>query len=196
MTLNAAGRSGAAIREDAGPRLSPGRNTPDMPAAPGANFAARDWPGATPVLALDLGTHCGWALRTSAGVTSGRANWSERARETRGDRLLRYSRWLTSMHVCGLGLVVYELVRGHGPGQVLAAHCYAQFEGVLLMWAARHGVPVRTVHTGTLKKAIAGAGNAKKDAMERAVREHGFAPDSHDEADAIAILLWAMGVRA
>lgn len=158
------------------------------------NFLERPAPGAVPVLAIDVGTSMGWALRTAAGVTSGRENWTERRGETRGDRLRRFRRWLSAMHAATpLAMVAYELVRGHGPGQLLAAHCYGQFEGVLLEWCARNAVPARCVHTATLKKAVTGSGNARKDRVGAAVRAAGFRPETHDEADAIAVLLWVTG---
>lgn len=186
---------GAAAREGGGGALEAwGPDTAPVSTAPdGANFVRLPAPHATPVLALDLGTRMGWALRTPAGITSSSMSWAERRGETRGDRLLRFYRWLVAMNACGLGLIVYELVRGHGKGGVLAAHCYAQFEGLVLTFAARHRIPVRSVHTGTLKKAITGSGNADKDAMKRAIRGAGFPAYASDEVDAIAVLLWATG---
>ena len=52
---------------------------------------------------------------------------------------------------------------------------------------------------GTIKRFIAGKGNADKTAVIAAVRARGFDPTDDNEADAIAILLWAIetqgGVR-
>ena len=52
---------------------------------------------------------------------------------------------------------------------------------------------------GTIKRFIAGKGNADKAAVIAAVRDRGFVPADDNEADAIAILLWAIetdgGVR-
>ena len=45
---------------------------------------------------------------------------------------------------------------------------------------------------GTIKRFIAGKGNADKDAVIAAVRARGFAPADDNEADALAILLWAI----
>ena len=42
---------------------------------------------------------------------------------------------------------------------------------------------------------IAGKGNADKAAVIAAVRERGFSPADDNEADAIAILLWAIETR-
>ena len=59
---------------------------------------------------------------------------------------------------------------------------------------AYQGVPV-----GTIKRFIAGKGNADKTAVIAAVRARGFHPADDNEADALAILLWAIethgGVR-
>ncbi|MCX8006193.1 MAG: hypothetical protein N2688_14785, partial [Burkholderiaceae bacterium] len=51
---------------------------------------------------------------------------------------------------------------------------------------AYEGVPV-----GTIKRFATGRGNADKAAMIAAVRARGFAPADDNEADAIALLLWA-----
>ena len=48
---------------------------------------------------------------------------------------------------------------------------------------------------GTMKRSASGKGNAKKDDMMAAVRSRGFTPADDNEADAIAILLWAMESR-
>ena len=47
----------------------------------------------------------------------------------------------------------------------------------------------------TIKRFIAGKGNADKSAVIAAVRERGFSPADDNEADAIAILLWALETR-
>jgi len=60
-------------------------------------------------------------------------------------------------------------------------------------------VPYQGVPVGTIKRFIAGKGNADKAAVIAAVRGRGFQPADDNEADAIAILLWAIetdgGVR-
>ena len=52
---------------------------------------------------------------------------------------------------------------------------------------------------GTIKRSIAGKGDANKAAVITAVRERELRPADDNEADAIAILLWAIetggGVR-
>ena len=44
---------------------------------------------------------------------------------------------------------------------------------------------------GAIKRHVTGKGNANKDAVIAAVTDRGFAPADDNEADAIAILLWA-----
>ena len=60
-------------------------------------------------------------------------------------------------------------------------------------------IPYQGVPVGTIKRFIAGKGNADKDAVIAAIRARGFEPADDNEADALAILLWAIetagGVR-
>ena len=48
---------------------------------------------------------------------------------------------------------------------------------------------------GTIKRFITGKGNADKAVVIAAVQAKGFAPADDNEADAIAILLWAIETR-
>lgn len=164
-----------------------------------ANFVARYDPDALPVLALDIGTACGYALRTRAGVTSGTLDLSQRKVDNaRGNRLLRLWGFLSHVHAASpLAWIAFEDVAHMGPGQMLAAHSFAQFKGVVLLFGARARIDVRAVHTGTLKKAITGRGAFKKGeskpALMAAVRARGFEPSTQDECDAIAVLEYFIG---
>jgi len=51
------------------------------------------------------------------------------------------------------------------------------------------------VPVGTIKRFATGKGNANKAAMMEAARKRGFSPTDDNEADAIAILLWAVETR-
>lgn len=164
-----------------------------------ANFFPRNDPDALPVLALDIGTACGYALRTRAGVTSGTLDLSHRKIDNaRGDRLLRLWRFLAHVHAASpLSWIAFEDVAHMGPGQMLAAHSFAQFKGVVLLFGSRARIDVRAVHTGTLKKAITGRGAFKKGeskpALMNAIRGRGFMPSTQDECDAIAVLEYFVG---
>jgi len=62
-------------------------------------------------------------------------------------------------------------------------------------WGELRGVPYQGVPVGTIKKFLTGQGNANKQAMIDAARARGFSPVDDNEADAIAILLWAIETR-
>jgi hypothetical protein len=152
------------------------------------------------ILALDLGTTTGWALGMSDGrIVSGTEEFRPRRFEGGGMRYLRFTDCLVELSMSGNGLrrVVFEEVRRHAGTD--AAHIYGGFLGALTSWCEEHDVPYQGVPVGTIKRFITGKGNADKTAMIAAVRARGFRPVDHNEADAIAILLWAIethgGVR-
>ena len=61
--------------------------------------------------------------------------------------------------------------------------------------AELRGVPYQGVPVGTIKRHATGKGNANKEAMMAVARSRGFSPADDNEADAIAILLWALETR-
>jgi hypothetical protein len=157
-------------------------------------------PRAGAVLALDLGTTTGWALRTSdARIVSGTQDFRPRRFEGGGMRYLRFTDWLLELTMLsrGIGRVVFEEVRRHAGTD--AAHIYGGFLGALTSWCEEHEIPYQGVPVGDIKRHVTGRGNADKAAVMAAVRARGFAPADDNEADAIAILLWAIeaegGVR-
>lgn len=143
------------------------------------------------VLAIDLGTTTGWALRTSGATISDSMNLSGGRYEGGGMRFLRFRSWLTEVHSrTPLKLVVYEEVRAHKG--TAAAHIYGGLQAVLTSFLEEHGVPYEGIPVGTIKKFIAGSGNAGKPAVMAAVRDLGFSPKDDNEADAIALLMLAL----
>jgi Holliday junction resolvasome RuvABC endonuclease subunit len=62
----------------------------------------------------------------------------------------------------------------------------------LTSWGELRGIPSSGTPVGTIKRHATGKGNADKAAMIAAVRARGFNPADDNEADAIAILLWAI----
>jgi Holliday junction resolvasome RuvABC endonuclease subunit len=73
-----------------------------------------------------------------------------------------------------------------------AAHAYGGFLAHLTAWCEHHQIPYQGVPVGTIKKHATGKGNADKAAMMAAVRAKGFLPADDNEADALALLLWAI----
>jgi Holliday junction resolvasome RuvABC endonuclease subunit len=152
------------------------------------------------ILALDLGTTTGFALRTDVGaIVSGTVSFRPDRWQSGGMRFLRFKRWLTEIknQAGGVDLVVYEQVRRHAG--VDAAHAFGGWLAILTAWCDHHEIAYQGVPVGTIKRFIAGKGNADKDAVIAAIRSRGFNPADDNEADAIAILLWAIetqgGVR-
>jgi Holliday junction resolvasome RuvABC endonuclease subunit len=151
------------------------------------------------VLALDLGTTTGWALRSMGMITSGCLSLKSSRFDGGGMRYLRFRRWLEQLQSDAgpIGAVYFEEVRRHVGTD--AAHVYGGLLGQLTAWCEEHGIAYQGVPVGTIKAFAAGRGNADKAAMIAAVQARGFSPADDNEADAIAILLWAIetggGVR-
>ena len=144
----------------------------------------------SPLLALDLGTTTGWALRRADGqVLSGTASFKPGRYEGGGMRYLRFSRWLDEV-AAGAGVIWFEEVRRHAGTD--ASHIYGGLMATLTAWAELRGVPYEGVPVGSIKKHATGKGNADKTAMIAAAVARGFSPVDDNEADAIALLLWAV----
>ena len=144
------------------------------------------------MLALDLGTTTGWALRGPAtGITSGTMSFKPSRFEGGGMRFLRFRGWLDEVGQLsgGLARIVFEEVRAHAGTD--AAHLYGGFLAHLSAWCEERTIPYEGVPVGTIKRYATGKGNADKAAMIAAVKARGFAPADDNEADAIALLLWA-----
>jgi Holliday junction resolvasome RuvABC endonuclease subunit len=135
------------------------------------------------ILALDLGTHCGWCRTDGIVYDSGVWNLTGGRYEGGGMRFLRFRQMLDSLG-WDAQLVVYEEVRRHMG--VDAAHVYGGFQAVLTEECERRGIPYEAIPVATIKKTATGKGNAKKDAMVEAARL--FWPTSNitddNEADA------------
>ena len=144
------------------------------------------------ILALDLGTTTGWALRTPDGaITSGTQSFRPQRFEGGGMRFLRFKRWLTEVKASadGIDSLHFEEVRRHVSTD--AAHAYGGFLATLTSWCEHHQIPYQGVPVGTIKKHATGKGNASKDEMITAMRRLGHVPTDDNEADALAILHWA-----
>jgi Holliday junction resolvasome RuvABC endonuclease subunit len=135
----------------------------------------------------------GWAITTQDGsITSGTESFKPHRFEGGGMRFLRFRRWLSEIKasVDALDAVYFEEVRRHAG--VDAAHAYGGFMAHLSAWCEHHEIPYQGVPVGTIKKHATGKGNADKGAMMAAVRARGFLPADDNEADALALLLWAV----
>lgn len=144
-------------------------------------------------LALDLGTTTGWAVLTGrCRIVHGTAEFRPSRFEGGGMRYLRFGKWLdqTLDIAGGIDAVYYEAVRRHLGTD--ASHVYGGLLATLTAWCEEHSIPYQGVAVGTIKRFATGKGNADKAAMIGAMRERGFEPADDNEADAIAILFWAI----
>lgn len=89
-------------------------------------------------------------------------------------------------HFCS----VFEEVRRHLGTD--AAHCYGGFLAVLSAWCEEHHVPYKGVPVKTIKRFIAGKGNASKSEVIEAVKRKGFLPRDDNEGDALALMFYVM----
>ena len=143
------------------------------------------------ILALDLGTRTGWAIREPGGaIVTGCADFKPRRFEGGGMRYLRFTSWLDEIRGEGIAAIWFEEVRRHAGTD--AAHVYGGLMGALTAWAELRGIPYAAVPVGTIKKHATGKGNAPKAAMIEAAVARGFDPKDDNEADAIALLHWAI----
>jgi len=125
------------------------------------------------VLALDLGTLCGWALadlNLRAVVGSGVWDCRENRFEGRGMRFLKFRQRVDEIHRSSpLRFVVVEEVARHVG--TAAAHIYGGFLAQAQVWCEQNGVAYTATHFATIKKWATGKGNAKKEAMLQAARD-------------------------
>lgn len=173
----------------------------------------RAWPAdVRPLIALDMATATGWAVRKPDGTVLHGAKAFPRARgETEGAQFMRFRAFVGSLLVmCDAPgprpLIAFE--RPHQRGGA-ATDLAAGWRAVVLEEQAKHGLEVMTVASSTLKKHATGCGKAHagkikdakarraemKAAMKRAAArrwklEH--EPESDDEADALCVLSWVL----
>ena len=152
------------------------------------------------VAALDLGTVTGFALRPAdSTLVSGTVSFRPSRYDGGGMRYLRFRAWLDSIaeDAGSIGAVHYEEVRRHLSTD--AAHVHGGLLATLTAWCEQRSIAYQGVPVGTIKRHVTGKGNADKAAVIAAVRARGYSPVDDNEADAIAILLWALetggGVR-
>jgi hypothetical protein len=164
---------------------------PDSPAQPAADQAVRSLDrGRSAILALDLGTTTGWAVQFAGDkFESGSVSFRPSRYDGGGIRYLRFRGWLESVagNLSSLSAVYFEEVRRHVGTD--AAHVYGGLLATLTAWCEQNSIAYQGVPVGTIKRFIAGKGNADKAAVMAAVRARGFQAADDNEADAIAILL-------
>ena len=99
--------------------------------------------------------------------------------------------------VGGIGVVHYEEVRRHAGTD--AAHVYGGLLATLTAWCEQHAIAIPGRARRHDQAVHHRQGQRRQGRVIAAIRARGFTPADDNEADAIAILLWAIetdgGVR-
>lgn len=151
----------------------------------------------TSILALDMATSCGWALSTNGRIESGVETFDVKRHESRGMRWIHFNGWLDVMTVREgqplVELVIYEKPLGRFATSGAAGEIALGMATRVDEQCARLGIEHTALPPATLKKWTTGKGNADKAAMLEAVeRRFGRRCDTHDEADAVALVHYAL----
>lgn len=144
------------------------------------------------ILALDLGTTCGFAATKSSRLYSGHWTNPVSHAESPGAYFDAFARWLPELKQWHQPeIVVWEML--FLPRSNDWAMAYGGLLALVRRWAFRQQIGQAFVHVPTLKKHATGDGKAPKDAMVAAMRKRWGLPNltSMDEADALAVLAWA-----
>lgn len=140
------------------------------------------------ILALDLGTKCGWATNQNSGVW----NLKPTTNESAGRRYTKFrTLLLAAITTYKIDLVAFEEVHMHIG--VDAAHCFGGLRAIMQTVCLDLKVEYQGVPVGTIKKHATGKGNAKKDQMILAATKLypsvNVIDDNH--ADALCLLNYA-----
>lgn len=147
----------------------------------------------TRVLALDLGMETGWAMYLDGSVISGYHANRRSPHDSAGMVFLNFRAFLRKLHdrSGGFDCVYYEAVYRHMGTH--AAHIYGGLWAMVTAFCQENGIPFEGIAVQHIKKHATGSGNAPKELVLMKVRDR-WAPNvkSYDEADAIALLYYAL----
>lgn len=116
------------------------------------------------ILALDLGTSCGWAMSTDGKITSGVWDLKPSKFDSHGIRYLKFKRHLeVEIVIGGVEKIFFESVRRHVGTD--AAHMYGSYMGHVQSVCLENGIEYEGVPVQTIKKHATGSGNADKTEM-------------------------------
>ena len=148
------------------------------------------------ILAIDPGTHCGWAYASGKAVVSGVWELKGSRFEGGGMRYVRMRRFLEEFGQ-SIDQVAFEEVRGHKGTD--AAHIYGGIVAMLTAWCEERSIPYEGIPVGTVKKRATGKGNADKPAVLAAARarwpEQALGDKDYDRADALWVLDCALAAE-
>ena len=145
------------------------------------------------ILALDLGTKCGYASSTGH---SGVWNLKPSTHESAGERYRKFKAVLTEIIKAEpINFLVYEEVHRHIGTE--AAHVYGGLMAIVQVVCLENAIEYKGVGVQTIKKHATGKGNAKKDDMILAacLNNKGInLTGGDDQADALCLLDYAQKI--
>ena len=136
------------------------------------------------ILALDVATHCGWAIsREVYGVW----DLTPRRDESIGMRLIRLrSKLKEIIQSENISLVVFERPGGRNQGAVIV---HSELQGQVKVVCEDMNVQYRGYSSKEIKVFATGKGNSGKPLMIQKAKERlGYTGNSDDEADALWLL--------
>lgn len=148
------------------------------------------------ILALDIGTKTGFAVRLRSGETfGGTQNFSPKKKDHTALRWINFRVWLNE--ICNkydIHAVVYEEVRRHSATR--ASHVYGGFKAILEMSCYVNKCQLAGFGVGQIKKFATGKGNASKSEMISWARLHDKSIGDDNHADAFHLLRYALSLEA
>jgi crossover junction endodeoxyribonuclease RuvC len=150
------------------------------------------------IIAFDAATDTGWGISDGDRLIEfGTQRFDLRRGESPGLRFLRFGAWLEDLWKLAGPFDLARYERAHHRGGAATELCVG-FVTRIIEWAAKHGMEYEGVPSSTLKKAIAGKGNADKEDVKAAVCVYWDSeltrlkrsPANFDESDALALLAY------
>ena len=149
----------------------------------------------TKILAIDLGTHTGFAISANGMINSGSVDFSRykgcksKPADHIGGTFLSFDQWIKNMlPVFKIDCIAYESVMRWSSSD--AAKTYGGLRGIMLARAAKANIPCLGYSVTHIKKFWTGKGTADKDAMvaETKKRFPDLPLSGDNEADALALI--------
>lgn len=143
------------------------------------------------ILALDLGTQCGWALKD--GNRKAKFGTLDLSKDHHFDgcgmQYIKFKKWLAEQ--LPLNLILFEKVMAHDARAVHAQHKYGGLLAIVQTFADENNIPYCGEGVGTIKKfwlGTAARSKSGKEFMIKEARNRKFNVKDDNQADALALL--------
>ena len=142
------------------------------------------------ILALDVGTHCGWAAFYDTDIIYGCKDFKLKRGDSPGLRFIQFTNWFVSqLNQFRPDLVIYEQAHFRGG---YATELLVGFTTRIMEFCAARGIEYAAIHSGTLKKWAVGSGRAdKRMMMDGASVRIGRKITNEHIADALWLMFYA-----